>query len=595
MNQSAKKQNLFKKIFGKKSSFANQTTTFDNPQNFVIQDNLNNINENIESNFEIDNNLNNLNQMESFDNPIDEFVPQVFDGYDENSQWDFKNNINDIDEKINYFEHNDDFFKTPGRIIHNKEESPINIYGIPSDIRYDHKKVVEKNLSFKNLYTKKDIEKFELSESMFIKFYKNGSIFYKLKNEFDTKNFDIYSIFKLDTTFSKIDEFEKSSISELDDKEEKEIKINLENKFVEKDNNDLLNENENNAIVLFDSWKENPFNSAIDIESEEEWKRNDLRSKIFKLNQEIESKISNYKKSMIGKTDEEKKELDLNQQKVRDFISETNQAFPTEQILFKIQGLVFLNYEESNIYYGYKLENINFDVYPSDRIVVISDDSVTNQLLIDVLRGDETKTSGYVYRNFSNKNQWIDVLSIEASDAEGENTEITNELASPDYLSFLTKKKEKVVSAMKKIFKKLDKEPSALFVSELAEKMCFSDYLTKNIFALDDLMLEKFITMCDILIGKKVILMKSICQDMSIEKRNQLLTFLDNYFKNKNITAIYATEDINDVNLIGNKIMVLKQGQLMDIMSNKKIVEKFESLNDFVNYYLTYGITNNNF
>ncbi|MDE6082706.1 MAG: hypothetical protein K2F52_02385, partial [Malacoplasma sp.] len=391
-----------------------------------------------------------------------------------------------------------------------------------------------------------------------------------------------YSIFKLNTTFSKLEEIKSNMEFNLEKKDDSQIELNLEMPSNKIKSTELV-DNKDSNIVLFDSWEENPFNSALNMESEEEWKRNDLRTKIFKLNQEIEQQINRHKMNMIGKTDKEKKELDAKQQEIRKSISEMNENFSSEQILFKIQRLIFLTFEENNIYYGHKLENINFDIYPNDRIVVLSDDSISNQLLIDVLRGDEVKTSGYVYKNFSNNNQWIDVSSLE------NDKEITESLASPDYLSFITKKKEKVVSAMKKIFNKLDKDPSALFISELAEKMHFSDYMTKNIFELDDLALEKFTTMCDILIGKKVILIKSICQDMNFEQRSKLLSFLNDYFKSKNITVIYATEDINDVNLIGNKIMVLKQGQLMDFMSNQKILQRFESLDEFVNYYLTYG------
>ncbi|MDE5774974.1 MAG: hypothetical protein K2H51_01425, partial [Malacoplasma sp.] len=418
------------------------------------------------------------------------------------------------------------------------------------------------------------------------------SIFYKLKKEFDVKTFDIYSIFKLITTFSKFEEIKSTLVNDSENAENKSVELDLNisadaKKSVES-NDEKSSDDKDASIVLFDSWQENPFNSAVlNTDSEEEWKRNDLRTKIFKLNQEIEQQINRHKMNMIGKTDTEKKALDLKHQEIRESISELNQSFPNEQILFKIQRLIFLTFEENNIYYGHKLENINFDVYPNDRIVVVSDDSITNQLLIDVLRGDEVKTSGYVYKNFSSSNQWIDVSSLD------NNSEITEALASPDYLSLLTKKKEKVVSAMKKIFNKLDKDPSALFISELAEKMHFSDYLTKNIFDLDDLALEKFFTMCDILIGKKVILIKSICQDMSLEQRIQFLSFLDSHFKAKNITAIYATENVDDVNLFGNKIMVLKQGQLMDFMSSQKILQKFDSLDAFVNYYLTYGTTNN--
>lgn len=463
----------------------------------------------------------------------------------------------------------ENFFTEEKKPIYEESVLPIEEYGLPFQIAYDKNEPIDKNISADFLYTKQDLERLELSPDDFVKFFKNGTIFYKM-NSFVTKDdISFNKIFKNGTKFSQ---------QEIDPDEELIIK-----------NSDINN--------LFND-KTTSIADIIKVSSEDDEKRESLKNKIFKLNQEIETRISYHNNFSISDEDTaaailSRKKIEQKQEELSNKIFELKESFVNNNIFYRIQNLFFKTWDENNIYFGYKLENINFDVYSGDRIVVLSDDSITNQLLIDVLRGDEIKTSGYVYKNLFRKKQWIDVDDLKFNYSTLSDIDLNDELlyglTSPDYLSFGLKKKDNVIMSMKKIFTSLGKTPNEKFLKKLINLMAFEPETTKNIFELDDLNLEKFITICDIAIDKKMILMKSICQGMSYNEKNALLNFLSDHFSKSNATVIYASDDLNDVNLFATKVMVLKKYQLMDFKPIDKILDSFQTVNDFVFYQLKYG------
>lgn len=481
---------------------------------------------------------------------------------------------NDEDES---FKKDDSYFKDGNdEVYYEQNVSPVETYGVPFEIAYDNKETIEKNLSYDAIYTEIDLKNFGLPEDLFLKFFKNGSVFYKLKKEGQTEDeISVYTIFKKDTKFS--------------DSEDEEFKKQA---YLEK-----LKDAE-----FFSKWDDDfEINEVLGNNLDDSEERLSLKEKIYNLNKEIESKIERLNKFNVGDSDVgeliyTRQYIEQKQEEIKDKIYELKENFSNSNIFYKVKNLFFNTWDEDDIYFGYRLENISFDVYPNDRIVVVSDNSITNQLLVDVLKGDELKTSGYVYKNVWRKNQWVDASDLEYNYSKINNVDLNDELlyglTSPDYLSFgiKNKRKDNVGISMQRIFKSLGVSPEDKIRDRLIELMRFESQLNKNLFELDDLNLEKFYTICDILINKKMILIKSICQGMSFNEKMELLNFLNKYFATNNITAIYASDDLNDVNLFATKVMVIKQGQLMSFKSFDQILKEFNSVNEFVIHHLKYGV-----
>ncbi|RXY97205.1 hypothetical protein D8X55_00700 [Malacoplasma penetrans] len=480
-------------------------------------------------------------------------------------------------EEDESFKKDDLYFQDENNEVYYEQNvSPVETYGVPFEIAYDNKETIEKNLSYDAIYTETDLKNFGLPEDLFLKFFKNGSVFYKLKKEGKTEDeISVYTVFKKDTKFS--------------DSEDEEFKKQA---YLEK-----LKEAE-----FFSKWDDDfEINEILGNNLDDSEERLSLKEKIYNLNKEIENKIERLNKvnivdGDIGELIYTRQYIEQKQEEIKDKIYELKENFSNSNIFYKVKNLFFNTWDEDDIYFGYRLENISFDVYPNDRIVIVSDNSITNQLLVDVLKGDELKTAGYVYKNVWRKNQWVDASDLEYNYSKINNVDLNDELlyglTSPDYLSFgiKNKRKDNVGISMQRIFKSLGVSPEDKIRDRLIELMRFESQLNKNLFELDDLNLEKFYTICDILINKKMILIKSICQGMSFNEKMELLNFLNKYFATNNITAIYASDDLNDVNLFATKVMVIKQGQLMSFKSFDQILKEFNSVNEFVIHHLKYGV-----
>lgn len=474
-----------------------------------------------------------------------------------------------VSEEPNLLTENEIFFEEEKEPIYEESILPVEEFGVPFDISYDKNDPITKNISFDHLYTKEDLDRLELSPDNFVKFFKNGTVFYKMNPMITETDVSIKKIFKSGTKFSQ---------QSIRNDEESILK-----------NYDLGNLFKGDVTSVSD---------IIKFSSEDDEKREKLKEKILKLNEEIESRISFHNNFDISDEDTaaaimSRKKIEQKQEELNSKIYELKDNYVNNNIFYKVQNVFFNTWDEDNIYFGYKLEDVTFDVYSGDRIVVISDDSITNQLLIDVLRGDEVKTSGYVYKNLFRKNQWIDTDDLKFNYSTLNDIDLNDELmyglTSPDYLSFGLKKKDNVLVSMKKIFSSLGKSPNEKFVMRLIELMSFDSETNKNIFELDDLNLEKFITICDIAIDKKMILIKNICQGMSFNQKNDLLIFLNEYFTKNNVTVIYASDDLYDVNLCASKVMVIKKSQVIDFKPIEKILDTFKTVNDYVFYNLKYG------
>lgn len=454
------------------------------------------------------------------------------------------------------FELDDDFQK---RIEYSKKYNNSSIN--KANIVFKEKDYIEKNLYKDILYTKKDLDEFKINLEDTIKFFKNGSVYFKLKDPdyFEKKINKV--IFKKDTKFSNNNYF-----------------TNTNPIF-----KDLLNNiNSFEASSIF-----NDHNSAS----------LSIRQEIFDLNKKLEEQLEIIEQYSTTPSDIElvtnaHVEILENQKALQKKIYSLRQDYVNSSIIYRIQNLYFSELNDKNLYFGHELDDFNFDIYALDRIVIISDDSVTNLLLIDVLRGDEQKTNGYIFKNLIREQKWIDVDNNEYDKYKIESMNLDEEiiynLTSPDYFSFASNKKSKVEKTINKILKTLSIEVDNDFQNNLFFLLKFTPFLNSSIFELDDLNIEKFITICDILIGKKVILIKNICQGMSHNEKIDLFTFLNKYFSKKRITVIYASDDYLEANLLANKVMVIKNGRISEFKNVEEILTVFETIDSFILHNLKY-------
>ena len=478
----------------------------------------------------------------------------------ENFNYDVQNE--NIDDSIENSENQNEQILIDQQELNNLKQTEFQM-PINEPIYFSQEELVNRNLYSDTLYTSYDLEAFDLKEEDVVKFFKNGSVYYKLKDPLSAVNFR--KIFKKDTRFS----------------------------------NDVSLKEMTESDLFFSDIK---YFKDFDIESAlafDDGIKPELKLQIYELNEKLKSQLETIEEYKLNENELEKiaeaqKQILMNQKEIKEKIVNLKHDYANSNVFYRVSNIEFNTWNEDDIYFGYKLNDISFDIFSTDRIVIISDNSISNQLLIDVLRGDETKTSGYIYKNLVRAQKWIDIDDPEYDQYKIQSMDLNEEvyygLTSPDYLSFGINKKDNVGITMSKIFKALQVQVNEQFKEKLLKLMKFESFLNVNVFELDDLNLEKFITICDILIGKKIILMKSICQGMTYNDKTELFKFLNKYFDAKKVTVLYAADDYLVANLLATKIMIIKEGNLIDVKRVDNLLAYFNSINDYILYTIKHGV-----
>ncbi|WPL38338.1 hypothetical protein [Malacoplasma iowae] len=218
----------------------------------------------------------------------------------------------------------------------------------------------------------------------------------------------------------------------------------------------------------------------------------------------------------------------------------------------------------------------------------------TSTTLIDVLSRRHEKQSGYVYFNIKRKQKWVDMYSKEFKqydlDMVNKKSDVLYQLESPDYFSYGSEKKDTPLSLFKKVFYAIDVLVSESLFYKLIEIFDFKPLIKKHISQLSDTEKRIFVLICDILIGKHVLIIPLTEFKLEINKKIEFFSLLNNMNKNKSTIIIFSSWDILDAKIFANRVLCLDEGKMI---LDKKINDILKIHNSLDKFLLDYLQTNN--
>lgn len=255
-----------------------------------------------------------------------------------------------------------------------------------------------------------------------------------------------------------------------------------------------------------------------------------------------------------------------------------------EDVLYKIYNISFnQNHDDPN---AGCLYNFSFDIYPGDRIAILSHDSMSDLLLLDILKNDVEKDSGYVFFNLKREQKWFDIYS---SEFDGFDVEMFNrryeaiyQLQSPDYLSYGKNKNDTVDSTFKKIFNTIKQVINERLFGDLLYLLDFEKELDTLISNLDDLKKRKFIFICDVLIGKKIIIMSNLTEGFDITQKISFYRYINALYQDSDTVILFNVKDSFEVKLLANRLIIIDDGEPVVNKKIKDILNTFETLDTFI-------------
>lgn len=255
-----------------------------------------------------------------------------------------------------------------------------------------------------------------------------------------------------------------------------------------------------------------------------------------------------------------------------------------EDILYKIYNITYnKNHEPEK--QGY-LNNVCLDIYPGDRIAFMSNDSISDSTLLDILINKIEKDSGYVFCNLKREQKWLDIHSNEYKGFDLETFNQKNkemyQFNSPDYLVYANYKMDTIWSAFKKIFNAFKVKPNEIVFNELTKLLKLDEDKKVKINDLTDLHIRKINFICDVLFSKKVIVINNITNNLDVPQKLNFYRYINILFEKTDNVVLYNIQDIMEVKLFANRLVIIDNGDFVVNKRLKDILNTFETLDIFI-------------
>lgn len=255
-----------------------------------------------------------------------------------------------------------------------------------------------------------------------------------------------------------------------------------------------------------------------------------------------------------------------------------------EDVLYKLYNLSY-NKNNDPLVEG-SLKNISLDIFPGDRIAIMSNDSYSDSLLLDVLTNKKEKESGYIFCNLKRGQKWLDVYSEEF---KGFNVEQFNQkntalyqLKSPNYIAYANSKNDTIASTFKKIFKAYQAKIDETILNNLLSLLQLDKEMKLKIVDATILHNRKINFICDVLFKKKVIVLNNITSNLDVRQKMNFYRYINNLYQNSDTVIIFNVKDTIEVKLFANRLVMIDEGELLVNKRLKDILNTFETLDLFI-------------
>lgn len=239
----------------------------------------------------------------------------------------------------------------------------------------------------------------------------------------------------------------------------------------------------------------------------------------------------------------------------------TNNVSSTPKLLYRISNISYQN--QNGV-----LNNVSFDVFGSQIITVLSVDKLSNFLLGNILKGVYKITQGSIYFNESilTNNYQTKLVNIgNALDNKNSKSNMLKHLSFINYLGLCSiDPTTKVGPAFEIICSFFGVQLNKNLLGNLLQLTNFLKSAQSTIKELQGIELDKFNTILDLLLGRKLIFIESLIANLDNLSKQNLLTYLHNYISVSSTACLLITNNIQDACLFADKFIIIKDGRIID-------------------------------
>lgn len=267
--------------------------------------------------------------------------------------------------------------------------------------------------------------------------------------------------------------------------------------------------------------------------------------------------IKNFWKE-INLKDTSEKNKNLNFEKI---ITYKNNSKPLIEI--KNLGITYKSKSKNKIKV---FENVNFNIYENEIIALIGPNGAGKTTLVEIISNIKKQTTGEVIFNYKTS-EFQDRIGVQFQDLS-----FPKGLTVKDFIDF------QIMLCKNNINKE--------FLSKMLEVFQLSKLLKYKVSKLSGGQQQRLNVLIAMMSKPKVLFLDEFTTGLDIAIKNEIKNFILDYAKENSITIILISHDIDIIDQMANRFILINNHQILVDASKKDILTKYKSVSDFLFHYI---------
>lgn len=217
------------------------------------------------------------------------------------------------------------------------------------------------------------------------------------------------------------------------------------------------------------------------------------------------------------------------------------------------------------------VDNLNLEIYKNQNIALLGGNGAGKTTTVEMLIGILKPTSGnieYYFNDGSNHNESAQTnIGIQFQDS-----------SYPQGLSV-----NDVIYSMNKIY---GNKSSAEELQKLIKIFGVGEFINNKASSLSGGQHQRLNALLAIINKPKLLILDELSTGLDIKIKTRLVSFLNDYIKEIDCTLILISHDINEIEILADRIIIMNKGRIVLDALKTEIIEKYGSISQCLKEYI---------
>lgn len=213
------------------------------------------------------------------------------------------------------------------------------------------------------------------------------------------------------------------------------------------------------------------------------------------------------------------------------------------------------------------INNINLNIYQNQNIALLGGNGAGKTTFVEIISGLNKQTSGEIKYYFDDNVNFKEYIGIQFQDSSYP-------------VGIKVSQVIKFISKISKISINKDTLNAMLCIFGINE------FYNKKASSLSGGQQQRLNCLLAILNKPKFIILDELSTGLDVTIRNKIKTFIKEYARENNITILIVSHDMDEVDYIADRIVIMKNGKIYLDMDKADVIKKYKTLNNCISNYV---------